>query len=281
MAKKRNDGFARKLREGYECLLAGLGGDHIVTFILKDMLCDELLNNDDFEGLYELSAGMADEALDPENEMTDSTRINACTNHILACLETGRYAEAIREGERILPIIRKKYNTEPLRRAEYVYNLADAYLSEKQPVKAEALLKRELSALDKAEIPIADPVYVAMSFGWAGALNGMGKHVLARNVLNDLADAFSKARRNSLSDMATMDSPDDETGFQFMASGMMKILCEKALEKVGTGEIFTLNSLASAPGFREQMFDAIRTIGDTDEEFLSSLIKDIPSLRNR
>ncbi len=205
------------------------------------------------ERIFEEVYGISDQATDPALIIDDAMRIDACINRIASCIETGRYDEAIEEGERILPIIRKRCGKCPTDRADYACALATAYIEKKQLNKADALLKREITVFDNIDERIADPLFLVMTIDRAGVLNAPGKCIMARSAIDDLCAQYESEKRHVIAELDRMDEPDTDTGYLIMCADLVKLLCDKAIEKIGTGEVFSLNSLVRESDIRDRI----------------------------
>ena len=119
--------LADRAREAYECLRSQLGDEHIVTLMMKHTQASYLERCENYEELYEISKGFSEEALSRSDEINDIECLEMAKFPLLACIATGRYAEATQIGSVALPVIRKKFSHMTMDIAGYVLLLSEGY----------------------------------------------------------------------------------------------------------------------------------------------------------
>ena len=134
--------LADRAREAYECLRSQLGDEHIMTLMMKHTLASYLERCENYEELYEISKGFSEEALSRSDEINDIECLEMAKFPLLACIATGRYAEATQIGSVALPVIRKKFSHMTMDIAGYVLLLSEGYTKQGLFSESEKMLFR-------------------------------------------------------------------------------------------------------------------------------------------
>ncbi|MGN0905601.1 MAG: tetratricopeptide repeat protein [Bullifex sp.] len=281
MTKKKNikkdpSYFAASAKEAYDCLLESLGPDHIMTFMIKGILADAYSDAMMYEELFSLTEGISDEALAKLDEISTDRCFDIAMLRMEACIETERWDEAIAEGTKTLPVLRKKFRDEKVRQAEFAVNLATAYREKSMFSEADKVLKKLISDLNDVLQSPSEPIYFTSVIDRAGVLNAMGKTMQARTMLKELIDMLDDEKQDEqemLPDFGSYMSEDDMEGFiTFLSAGLAGSVAEEALVRLGTGEPFTFRTIISELKDTGSMEDIFADLADelgaslTDDE---------------
>ncbi len=269
MTKKKNPKtepayLAGAVKDAYECLLNGLGESHIMTFRMKYTLTCRYFNEKMYEELYQLTEGMTDEAVSRLDELEDADNFfDIITFRLVSCVETGRFDEAIAEGEKTLPILRKKFRADVIELANYSILLCDAYMGKGMYAEGEKLLKKAIAKMDEEDIPASEPIYCTAAINWAGCLNALGRVVTAREVLDDLRLLIDEEKDENedyiLEDLADSSEDAPPAFIDFLSAGIAGVITDFAYEKLGSRKPFTFSSILkdvqNSPELESKLFD--------------------------
>lgn len=264
--------LADRAREAYECLRSQLGDEHIMTLMMKHTLASYLERCENYEELYEISKGFSEEALSRSDEINEIECLEMAKFPLLACIATGRYAEATQIGSVALPVIRKKFSHMTMDIAGYVLLLSEGYTKQGLFSESEKLLKKMISDMDREEEDITNPTYYMSVINRAGVLNAMGKVKAASSTLREFIKLLSLVRKEAFMNIDhSLQKEMDPAYVDLMSASIAREVASHALSLIGDGSPFDFSSIAESPAFAKHLHEQMDSAFEDFEDLLDSL----------